>query len=141
LLDVLGKRIDHRAFVITLVCPEEPAVNERVDLATVKFDRKTAKAGPTSCAASSHSLCDGFSCNNGFCRHVVNRRLAHSDVLDFQCYYHTAEDGARFCGKHVMLCSPSAAASMHAAIVQLRLLPAFPVLAVYGCQLGLAATA
>jgi hypothetical protein len=46
LLDVLGKRIDDGAFVITFVCPEEPVVNERVDLAMVKFDRKTAVAGP-----------------------------------------------------------------------------------------------
>jgi hypothetical protein len=71
LLDVLRKRIDHSAFVITLVCPEEPAVNERVDLATVKFDRKTAKARPTSCPATTHSACGGFPYNNGFCRYVV----------------------------------------------------------------------
>jgi hypothetical protein len=57
------------------------------------------------------SLCSGFSCNNGFCRYVVNRRLAHYDVLSDRfsgLLYHTAEDGARFCGKHVMLCSLNA---------------------------------
>jgi hypothetical protein len=68
LLDVLGKRIDHGAFVITFVCPEEPVVNERVDLAMVKFDRKTAVAGPTSRPATTHSACGGFPCNNGLCR-------------------------------------------------------------------------
>jgi hypothetical protein len=33
LFDVLRKCIDHSAFVATFVCPEEPAANERVDLA------------------------------------------------------------------------------------------------------------
>jgi hypothetical protein len=71
LLDVLRKRIDHSAFVITFVCPEEPAVHECVDLAPVKFDHKTAVAGATSCPASPHSACGGFPCNNGRCRYVV----------------------------------------------------------------------
>jgi hypothetical protein len=57
LLDVLRKRIDHRAILVTFVCPEEPAVHECVDLAPVKFDHKTAKARPTSCPATAHSLC------------------------------------------------------------------------------------
>jgi hypothetical protein len=57
LLDVLRKRIDHSALVITLICPEEPAANECVDLAMVKFDRKTAKAGPTPRSATPHSAC------------------------------------------------------------------------------------
>jgi hypothetical protein len=71
LLDVLRKRIDHSAFVVTLVCPEEPVVNECVDLAAVKFDHKTAKAGPLSCPASPHSACGGFPYNTGFCHYVV----------------------------------------------------------------------
>jgi hypothetical protein len=33
LLDVLRKRIDHGAFVIAFICPEEPAANERINLA------------------------------------------------------------------------------------------------------------
>jgi hypothetical protein len=56
LLDALRKRIDHGAFVVTFICPEEPAANECVCLAAVKFDRKTAKAGPTSRPATTHSL-------------------------------------------------------------------------------------
>jgi hypothetical protein len=71
LLDVLRKRIDHSAIVITLVCPEEPAVKERVDLATVKFDRKTAKARPTSCPATPHSLCCACPGDSGIDRHTV----------------------------------------------------------------------
>jgi hypothetical protein len=59
LLDVLRKRIDHSAFVLALVCPEEPAVNERFDLGAVKFDHKTAKAGTTACPATTHSACGG----------------------------------------------------------------------------------
>jgi hypothetical protein len=57
LLDALRKRIDYSAFIITLVCPEELAVDERVDLGAVKFDRKAAKASATSCPATTHSLC------------------------------------------------------------------------------------
>jgi hypothetical protein len=57
LLDVLRKRIDHRAFVVTFVRLEQPAANERVDLATVKFNRKTPKASAPSCPATPHSLC------------------------------------------------------------------------------------
>jgi hypothetical protein len=53
---VLRKRVDHSAFVITFVCPEEPAMDERVDFATMKFDGKTAKAGPTSRPATPHSF-------------------------------------------------------------------------------------
>jgi hypothetical protein len=56
LLDILRKRIDHGAFVVTFICPEEPAANECVYLAAVKFDRKTAKAGPTSRPATTHSF-------------------------------------------------------------------------------------
>jgi hypothetical protein len=56
LLDVSGKRIHHSAFIITLVCPEE-AADECVYLTAMKFDRKTAIAGPMSCPASPHSLC------------------------------------------------------------------------------------
>jgi hypothetical protein len=70
-LDVLGKRIDHRAFVVALVFQEEPAADECVDLAPVKFDGKTAKAGPTSRPATTHSACGGFPCNNGLCRYIV----------------------------------------------------------------------
>jgi hypothetical protein len=55
LLNVLRKRIDHGAFIITLVGPEEPAADECIDLAAVKFDGKTAIAGPTSCPAAPHS--------------------------------------------------------------------------------------
>jgi hypothetical protein len=40
---IVRKRIDHRAFVVTFICPEGFAANECVDLATVKFDRKTRK--------------------------------------------------------------------------------------------------
>jgi hypothetical protein len=43
LLDVLRKRIDHGTFIITLVCPEEPAADECVDLAAVNFDSNTPK--------------------------------------------------------------------------------------------------
>jgi hypothetical protein len=53
----MRKRIDHRAFVVTVVCPEEPATNECVDLGAVKFDGQTPKPSPTSCPASPHSLC------------------------------------------------------------------------------------
>jgi hypothetical protein len=67
-LYVFGQRIDHSAFLVTLGCPQEPAVNERVDLAVGKFDRETAIAGPTPRSAATHSLCSGFSSNNGFCR-------------------------------------------------------------------------
>jgi hypothetical protein len=81
LLNVLRKRIDHSAFVITLVCPEEPAVNERVDLAAVKFDHKTAKAGPTSCPASAHSSCGGLPSGFGFDGHTVGRLFNHPNVL------------------------------------------------------------
>jgi hypothetical protein len=56
LLDALRKRIDHGAFVGTFICPQEPAANECVYFAAVKFDRKTAKAGPTSRPATTHSL-------------------------------------------------------------------------------------
>jgi hypothetical protein len=54
--DVLRKCIDHGAFVGTFICPQEPAANECVYFAAVKFDRKTAKAGPTSRPATTHSL-------------------------------------------------------------------------------------
>ena len=46
LLDVLRKRINHSAFVITFVCSEEPAVNERVDPGAMKFDGKTENVAP-----------------------------------------------------------------------------------------------
>lgn len=73
LLDVLRKRIDHSAFVVTLICPEEPAVNERVDLAKVKFDHITAKGGPTSCPAAPHPLCRACPGDSGIDRHTVGR--------------------------------------------------------------------
>jgi hypothetical protein len=57
LFHLLRKRIDHSAFVVTLVCPEEPAVNECFDFGAVKFDHKAAKAGPTSRPATAHSIC------------------------------------------------------------------------------------
>jgi hypothetical protein len=57
LLDVVRKRIDHGALIITLGCPEKSVLNESVDLAAVKFDHKTAIASPTSCPATPHSLC------------------------------------------------------------------------------------
>lgn len=57
LLDVLGKCIDHGTFIITLVGPEEPAVDECVDLAAVKFDHKTAKASAMARPTASHSPC------------------------------------------------------------------------------------
>jgi hypothetical protein len=88
LLDVLRKRIDHRAFVITLVCPEEPAVNERVDLGAVKFDHKAAKARQTSCPETPHSL-----------RYTVGRLPNHTSVLsDDYCtpLYQIALVAARF---------------------------------------------
>jgi hypothetical protein len=56
-LDVVRKRIDHGTLVVTFIRPEEPAVNERVDLGAVKFDRKTAVSGPMSRPAKTHSLC------------------------------------------------------------------------------------
>jgi hypothetical protein len=134
---VVGKRVDHSAFVITLVCPEEPAINERVDLGAVKFDHKAAKAGPTSRQATAHSICGGFSCNNGFCRYIVNRRLAHRDVLSDRfsaLLYHTEENGAGFCGKHVKLCYPNAR-RLRCTLLSFSYGYAFPVSAVYGCQL------
>jgi hypothetical protein len=72
----------HRAFVVALVCQEEPAVNERVDLATVKFDGKTAKAGPTSCPATPHSACGGFPSGFGVDGHSVGRLPNHTNVLN-----------------------------------------------------------
>jgi hypothetical protein len=81
LLDVLGNRIDHSAFVDALVCPEETVVNERVDLGAVKFDHKTAKAGPTSCPATTHSACGGFPSGFGVDGHTVGRLLYHANVL------------------------------------------------------------
>jgi hypothetical protein len=81
LLDVLRKRIGHRAFIVTLFCPEEPAVNERVDLAMVKFDRKTAKASAPSCPATTHSACAGFPSGFGVDGLTVRRLLNHPNVL------------------------------------------------------------
>jgi hypothetical protein len=81
LLDALRKRIDNGAFVITLVCPEEPAANECVDLGAVKFDHKAAKAGPTSRPATAHSLCGGFPCGFGLDGHTVRRLPNHANVL------------------------------------------------------------
>jgi hypothetical protein len=129
LLDILGKRIDHRAFVLAVVCPKEPATNERVDFAAVKFDRKAAKASAPSCPATTHSACGGFPCNNGLCRYVIYRRLA-------QRMAHA------FAGKRVIPCPPGA-----------RLLRCTPLSFSYGYRLhfrfrrytvassGLAATA
>jgi hypothetical protein len=71
LLDAVRKRIDHGAFLVTFVCPEEPAVNECLDLAAVKFDREAAIAGPTSCPATTHSACGGFPCNLGLHGYTV----------------------------------------------------------------------
>jgi hypothetical protein len=82
LLDELRKRIDHSVFVVALVCPEEPAVNERVDLDTVKFDRKTAKASAPSCPATPHSACGGFPSGFGFDGRTVRRLPNHANVLD-----------------------------------------------------------
>jgi hypothetical protein len=73
LLDELGKRIDHSAFVVALVFQEEPAANERVDLGAMKFDHKTAKAGPTSRPATTHSTCGGFPCDLGLHGYTVRR--------------------------------------------------------------------
>jgi hypothetical protein len=56
LLDVLRKRIDHSAFVVTLVCPKEPVANECVYLTAMNFDGQTAKASAPSCPAATHSL-------------------------------------------------------------------------------------
>jgi hypothetical protein len=66
LLDVLRKRIDHGTLVVMIVCPEEPAINERVDLGAVKLNSETPIAGPTSCAATPHSLCSSTPCGFGF---------------------------------------------------------------------------
>jgi hypothetical protein len=77
----LARCIAKSAFVITLVCPEEPSVNERVDLAAVKFDGKTAKAGPTARPATPHSACGGFPSGFGFDGHNVRRLLYHADFL------------------------------------------------------------
>jgi hypothetical protein len=81
LLDVLRNRIDYSAFVITFLCPEQPAVNERVDLGAVKFDREAAKAGPTACPATTHSACGGFPSGFGLDGHTVNRLPNHTNVL------------------------------------------------------------
>jgi hypothetical protein len=67
------KRIDHGAFVVALVCPEEPAVNERIDLATVKFDRKTAITSPTTRPATTHSYCCARLGAFGLDGHTVGR--------------------------------------------------------------------
>jgi hypothetical protein len=80
LLDVPRKRIDHGAFVVTLVSPQKPAVNERVDLGAVKFDHKTAKAGPTSRPAAAHSACGGFPSGFGSDGHNVRRLLNHPNA-------------------------------------------------------------
>jgi hypothetical protein len=81
LLDVLGKCIDHSAFVVTLVGPEQPAADECVYLTAMKFDRKTAKASAPSRPATSHSTCGGFPSGIGFDGHTVGRLLHHADVL------------------------------------------------------------
>jgi hypothetical protein len=88
LLDVLGNRIDHSAFVDALVCPEETVVNERVDLGAVKFDHKTAKAGPPSRPAAPHSACGGFPSGIGFDGRTSRGVPNHADVLndDFRRY-------------------------------------------------------
>jgi hypothetical protein len=90
LLDELRKRIDHS--VVALVCPEEPAVNERVDLAAVKFDHKTAKAGPPSRPATTHSVCGGFPSGFGFDGHSVGRLPNHANVLSDDYRSVTAPD-------------------------------------------------
>jgi hypothetical protein len=81
LLDVLRKRIDHRAFVLALVCQEEPAANECVDLGAVKFDGKTAKAGTTSRPATTHSACGGWPGGPGIDHHTAGRLPNHANVL------------------------------------------------------------
>jgi hypothetical protein len=88
LLNVLRKRIDHGAFVITLVGPEEPAADECVDLGAVKFDHKTAKASAPSCPATPHSACGGLPCDLGLDGHSVGRLPNHANVLndDFRRY-------------------------------------------------------
>jgi hypothetical protein len=96
LLDVLRKRIDHSAFVVTFVCPEELAVNQRVDLGAVKFDRKAAKASAPSCPASPYSSCGGFPSGFGFDGHTVGRLPEHANVLSHRQLYHTALVAARF---------------------------------------------
>jgi hypothetical protein len=70
-----------RVYPNTLVGPEEPAADECVDLAAVKFDHKTAKAGPTSCPATTHSACGGFPSGFGVDGHTVGRLLYHANVL------------------------------------------------------------
>jgi hypothetical protein len=80
-LDVVRKRIDDSAFVVTFICPEEPAVNERVDLGAVKFDDKAAISGTTACPATAHSACGGFPSGFGFDGHTVPLLLHHADVL------------------------------------------------------------
>jgi hypothetical protein len=86
LLDVLRKRIDHRAFMITLVGPEEPAADECVDLGAVKFDGKTAKAGPASRPATTHSACGGFPSSFGFDGRTGRRLRNHANVLSDDFY-------------------------------------------------------
>jgi hypothetical protein len=44
LLDVLRKRIDHSAFVVTLVCPKEPVANECVYLTAIEFRRSNSES-------------------------------------------------------------------------------------------------
>jgi hypothetical protein len=61
--------------------PEEPAVNERVDLGAVKFDGKTAIAGPTTRPTTTHSLCSSLPCDFGFDGHTVRRLPNHANVL------------------------------------------------------------
>jgi hypothetical protein len=56
-------------------------VNEHVDLATVKFHRKTAKASAPSCPATPHSACGGFPPGFGFDGRTVRRLLNHPNVL------------------------------------------------------------
>ena len=56
-------------------------MNECVDLAAVKFDHKTAIAGPTSCPATTHSACGGFPSGFGFDGHTVGRLPNHANVL------------------------------------------------------------
>jgi hypothetical protein len=77
----MRERIDHSAFVITLVCLKEPAVNKRVDLGAMKFDHKTAKAGTTARPATTHSACGSFPSGFGIDRHNVGRLPNHANVL------------------------------------------------------------
>jgi hypothetical protein len=85
LLDVLRKRINHSAFVITFVCSEEPAVNERVDPGAMKFDGKTENVAPGNDAFDLRPV-SRITTVFAVTLFIDGSLIATFSVTDFQCY-------------------------------------------------------